>query len=201
MVTDNNPFRYDLMEDEEVLWTGKPETSVIFTTADILLIPISLWFGIYAIYNGFLFLSLSLNPNYDIVLAVLSAFGGLAFIFMGFYLTIGRFIYKIWRKQHTTYAVTNKRVLVKVGHRRVKEQAISEIPLLRKQVYRSGTGTVTFGRSPFAAVWCGNTGMNCLVGFDTSEMIAFHDIKHADNVYALVDWIKHKQEEPADQDD
>jgi hypothetical protein len=120
---------------------------------------------------------------------------------MGLYLILGRFLYKNWRKHRTNYAVTNKRILVKVGHGRVREQPISEIPLLHKQVYRSGTGTITFGRSPFAAVWCGNTGMNCLAGFDTSEMIAFHDIRQADDVYALVDSLKNIQEEPAGQGD
>jgi len=35
-------FKEELLKDEKILWSGQPETSVLFTSADIFLVPFSL---------------------------------------------------------------------------------------------------------------------------------------------------------------
>ncbi len=183
-----------LKDGEELLWTGSPETFVLITSADILLVPVSIWIGAYIIHTGLSIIQRSVASDYSLGQVIVGVIGGLPFIVMGLYLTLGRFIYKNWHKRHTVYAVTNTRVLSisDLGRIIVRDQPIDEIPDLRKSSGRGGLGTITFGKSPFAASWCGNTGMNCLAGFDKADLIAFHDIKGADEVYSLVYALMHQ---------
>ena len=185
-------FKEDLQEDEKILWAGQPEPSVYLTRADTVLIPISLWLGLYTLRSGMLLLGRLFIPGYSVRSILISMVVGGLFVLVGIYLMLGRFLYKIWRKRRTYYAVTNKRVLVlaRLNGRRLQEQPITEIPALQKSVRRDGIGTITFGYSPFAASWCGNTGMNCLAGFDRADLIAFHDIKGANEVYDLVEGLR-----------
>lgn len=37
----NELFQEDLLKDEKILWTGQPETTVLFTGADVFLVPFS----------------------------------------------------------------------------------------------------------------------------------------------------------------
>jgi hypothetical protein len=185
-------FRNDLQPDELVLWAGQPDASVHLTRADILLIPLSLWIGLSTIRSGVIILERAIESTYSAGEAILSAMLSVPFLLVGIYLLIGRFFYKRWRKTRTYYALTNKRVLVLtiLACRRLLEQSLEDIPALHMTAGLLGTGTITFGRSPFASSWCTNTGMNCIAGFDKTELIAFHDVKNVDQVYWMIDALR-----------
>jgi len=46
----NELFQEDLLKDEKILWTGQPETTVLFSGADVFLVPFSLLWGGFAIF-------------------------------------------------------------------------------------------------------------------------------------------------------
>jgi len=185
-----NVFDPYIWEDEIVLWEDKPDTRVYFTPADILLVPVSIWIGYFFLDRGLSYVTTAISLGYISAGIFVLVLWGTLFILMGCYLVLGRFLYKNWRKKHTYYGLTNKRVLVYVRGRRIVTELLSEIPSLRKSIRRNGIGTITFGHSPFTASWCGNSGMNCLAGFDQWDLFAFHDIRNADYVYELIETLR-----------
>ncbi|MEN6520040.1 MAG: hypothetical protein ABFD46_02670 [Armatimonadota bacterium] len=182
---DAGVFEPFLDEDELILWTGKPDTHILLTPADVLLVPVSILIGISFINRGLKYIFGGIDIGY----AVLAVWGTL-FILMGGYLMLGRLFYKIWRKKRTHYALTNRRILVYARGRRMVAEEILQIPALGRSVRTNGSGTITFGPSPFTASWCGNTGMNCLAGFDHWDLLGFHDIKDANHVYAILETLR-----------
>ncbi|MEN6372273.1 MAG: hypothetical protein ABFD64_09710 [Armatimonadota bacterium] len=185
MADDIGVFEPFLDEDELILWTGKPDTSIFLTPADVLLIPVSILIGISFLNTGLSYLFGAISIGH-----VLLALWGTLFIIMGGYLMLGRFFYKTWRKRRTLYGLTNRRILVYARGRRMVAEEIMQIPALGRAVRRNGTGTITFGPSPFTASWCGNTGMNCLAGFDHWDLLALHDIKDANHVYEIIETLR-----------
>lgn len=182
-------FDRELSDGEEILWAGQPAAWVILSGVDWLLIPITITIGFYTLGRAAFTFMVYFGSGGQRV-SLLSLVGAVPFALVGLYLTLGRFIYKCWRKKHTYYAVTNKRVLVLLDRRYLMGEYIVNIPGLHVSAGSSGIGTVTLARSPFIAVWCGNTGMNCTVGFDRKEFMAFHDIQNARQVYALIERLR-----------
>jgi hypothetical protein len=185
-------LRQDLLNGEEILWTGQPDPSVLFTQEDIFLVPFSLLWGGFAIciaglvvYTAFRHPENVHYSNYSwIAWPILSIF-----IAFGLYMIFGRFIYKRYKKRHTYYAVTNKRVLVLTEVRRSDLRAVRfcGIPVLNKDIRSSGTGNIVFGRKlPFGMAY-DNTGMELFGRRYPNPALAFYDIKDADHVYKLVD--------------
>ena len=174
-------LRAELLPNERVLWTGQPETSVLFTPMDIFLVPFSLFwagfmvsFAVAAATHGF-------DPSAVPVIIL--------FLFFGFYFVIGRFVYKNYRKRRTTYVVTDRRVisLVKTW-RGVNSQAafINTIPTIAKSMRKSGIGTLRFGNAGWLSTMYANTGMEWMNFFGGTEVPTFYDIKDADRVLELV---------------
>lgn len=183
-------FEPYIEEEELVLWADKPDTSVYLTPADILLVPISIVLGFFFMSQGMLYVTTAISLGYISTGIFALAIWGILFILAGCYLMLGRFLYKNWRKKHTYYGLTNKRVLVYARGRRIITELLSEIPSLKKSVRGNGIGTITFGHSPFTASWCGNTGMNCLAGFDQWDLFALHDIRDANYVYEIIETLR-----------
>ncbi|MFN8374571.1 MAG: hypothetical protein U0694_17045 [Anaerolineae bacterium] len=102
---DENPFAEDLLPNEQMLWIGQPDTRRIFSVYDLYLVPFSLiWCAIIV----------------PMVLTMLARGEFIAMLcphfWVGLYFLIGRFIYDFWRKQHTFYGVTDRRLLtLKIG--------------------------------------------------------------------------------------
>jgi len=191
-------LREHLHEGERILWIGQPDTSIVLTRADILLVPISLWLGIYTLSWGLEYLEKSLTGAGSPVGTFLVFTEGIAMVMVGLYVTLGRFVYKNWRKRRTYYAVTDQKVLAVTNTwpKKVFAELISDLPDVRRFIHSNGIGTVTFGRSYFMASWCSNTGINCSSGFDALDLIAFHDIKAADYVYELVNKLRSESQNP-----
>jgi hypothetical protein len=176
------PFAYELAEGENILWLGQPDTSKLFATQDVFYIPFTLLWGGFALFwNVSVWAS---NSPFFFRL------WGLPFLLVGFYIIIGRFFYKWWRKRNTYYAVTNRRLLIQTTGIRYNLQSFSlnGLPQLTKSVSRDGTGTIIFGNAPVRSGGRGfqmnvsNSGME-FFGYSLS---GFYDIPDANDVYALI---------------
>ena len=128
--------------NENLIWTGKPKTGIIFRTADIYLIPFSLiWFG-FAIFW-----------EYNVVRAGFTPFAlfGLPFIAVGLYISIGRFYIDAWRRKRTIYGITDNRVIIKSGLfvKEIKSLNIRTMSDLSFKEKKDGSGTINFGPIDF----------------------------------------------------
>ena len=125
-----------LRPGEQLLWSGRPDPHVIFTTADAYAIPFSLvWFGLALSFT--VSLLTSAHPQ--------SALITVPFLAAGLYITVGRFVYKRRSKLRTAYGITPDRAIVAVGASSMTDSPIRQVP---SSITRSRDGshvTMTFG--------------------------------------------------------
>jgi hypothetical protein len=135
----------ELLPDENILWSGTPNMSVIFHSEDWYLLPFSLLWGGFAIF-------------WEAEVAGLTggkvgsghpwAFGtlfGLVFVVIGQYLIWGRFVMDAWLKHRTYYAVTDRRVLfLQEGFKRQS-----------RVVYLDSLSEIQHEGSSYGRIWLG----------------------------------------------
>lgn len=128
-----------LLPGERVIWSGRPATGLVFTPRDAFLIPFSvLWLG-FAIYW---------------ILGVLDYGGGafilfgMAFVSLGLFFCVGRFILDAALRGSTEYALTDRRILIsRAGpFSSFKAVALDRLPEADISERSDGRGTVRFGR-------------------------------------------------------
>lgn len=184
-------FKDELLKDEEILWTGQPETSVFFTNADIFLVPFSLLWGGFVVFWEASVLSIGGKAGQNAPPIFFSLFG-IPFVLFGLYFIFGRFIYKNIRKKKTYYAVTDKRVIVlaELFNKNINAEFIDRIACMNKIVRADGKGTIGFGNSNWRFAMYGNTGMDFFVSFYGQDVPAFYDIKDVNKVYDIVNGLR-----------
>lgn len=186
-------FQPLLIRDERILWTGQPEPSVNFTSADLFFVPFSLlWFGFIIFWESMVLFISPAPAGINIPFALF----GIPFLLIGLYITFGRFIYKRWKKRRTFYAVTSKRIMI-ITRTSVQRSQIRDIYALSDidvRVRSDGIGTLSFPASdsrPSIGIFregyrfSPNTGMDIIPSFVRTSC-AFFDIKDVDKVYKLV---------------
>jgi len=185
-------FQEELIKDEHIMWTGQPDTSVVFTRADIFLIPFSLFWGGFAIFWEVTVL-FARNKAGGGPPAFFALFG-MIFVVLGLHFILGRFIWKNFKKKRTYYAVTNKRVIVltKTFGKNIQAEFIDRIPGINKSIRSNGIGTVRFGNSNMMSAMYGNTGLDCFGSFYGQDLPVFYDIKDADRVHGIVNELRNK---------
>jgi len=177
-------FREELLKREEIVWFGQPDPSVIFSKADILIVPFSfLWAGFAFFAFGFILVATILASPAALIALIIA--GPMAVV--GLYITIGRFFYKKWIKRRTHYAVTDHRVLaLTLGlTRRLEALELNSIPAISRSIHPDGTGTLWFGNAPWWLMLFGNSSMELLAP-SGSVPVVFYDIRDAARVYELV---------------
>jgi hypothetical protein len=128
-----------LAGDERLLWRGKPPTGLLLRPSDGYLIPFSLrWCG-FALFwewsvvksNGPFFFKL----------------WGLAFVAVGLYLVVGRFVVDALLRDKTVYAVTSQRVIILSGLLRpeVKSFDLRNLGEISLTLSAGERGTIAFG--------------------------------------------------------
>jgi predicted membrane protein len=126
----------DLLHDQllpggKVLWTGKPDPSILFAPAGMFLVPFSwLWGGgVLSITATMIF------AEGEVTEPILAFVFMVFFVAMAIYILFGRFVYKNHRKKHTLYAITDKRILVQTDLRKRHLEAIflNTIPVINNQ--------------------------------------------------------------------
>jgi hypothetical protein len=134
-----NELQQELGRDEKLLWTGKPNSGVIFQAYDLFLIPFSLfWCGIIIVT---FFSAIQKSSNAFSLLFMTP------FLAAGIYLLIGRFLLDARRRKNTIYGITESRIILKSGIvvRNIKSfniKALSDFTLREK---RDGTGSILIG--------------------------------------------------------
>lgn len=182
----NQTFRRYLHPGEQLVWTGRPDPDVMFTPADLFLVPFSLIWGGFAIFW-----------EVAAVTMVESAFfrlWGVPFVLFGLYFIVGRFIYKRWKKRRTAYALTTERALVAVGETALNDSPIRYVPVSIKRSRRGRHVTVTFGRG--GSFWggrYGNTGMEFFEWGSTA--VAFYDVADPEGLLSALDRVRVQRSE------
>jgi hypothetical protein len=188
---DKNVFQGELLNGEKILWEGQPDRSILFTKADIFLIPFSaLWFGFVLFWSGSVFFLVPKNHPVDILFLAFGTF----FFLIGFYYAIGRFIYKKIKKDRTYYAVTNKRIIIiyKLFGRNVVTANINTLPSINKSINAKGGGTLIFTTTNLNQSIYANTGLD-LFGWGAQDILAFYDIKNVEEVYKKITTLQIKE--------
>lgn len=142
-----------LRKGETLEWVGQPRQGIRFRREDWFQIPITFVFLGAVLYweSIALFYTLAdgarfphLQPFY-----LLFSLYGMVFVVIGLYASIGRFFWDSYSRAHTTYAITNRRLIMYRDGIRPKTQSLDTASLrnLQREVRREGYGTLSIGLS------------------------------------------------------
>lgn len=170
----------ELLSGEALLWSGKPNPSILFARMDFVFIPLyTAWF---AIMLYFIITRANTTGELYIVFS--------PFILAGLYLTAGRFLYKRLIKKRFVYAITDKRLLFAAFNAKGQCKRLKSLEL--KQVHNSSiemsgttTGTLQFGCFPLYEGAMVNTGIDLYLCNNKDGFIAFFDIDDVVKVYNI----------------
>lgn len=174
---------------EKIIWSGQPNIEKKFTKYDTFFVPFSvLWFG----FSIFWEIMATIGSG-----GIFSVFG-IPFCVIGFYICIGRFIYKKKNKQHTYYYITDRRIIIYNDYKRIQ---VNDMPLSRAAHISyhedaDGIGSIHFEEKNnsifgFYYYMYENTGMDRF--FNSSPPNSFFDIDNVREVYHL---LRSVQKEP-----
>ena len=168
-----------LEPDEEILWSGQPKIGQHLAKGD--------WF--LESFSAAIFLL-------GISWATTGGGWGWSISVLGFYLVLGRFAVKAWRKRSTYYAVTSTRLVSLVGSKG-RVQPFHEVPVMQVSARNSGNGTIRFSDKPGYAAVYQNSGMEWISISGGPDEIAFYDIDEVAEVRDLVLRLKGEMSEAA----
>ena len=126
-----------LSQGEQILWRGKPERYSLLNKKDSLMIPFSIaWCG-FAIFWE---LSVIITGA-----PFLFRLWGIPFVCVGLYMVFGRFLYRRYQLRHSTYVITNRKIIRKVGGKIDMLQSFA-LPPMEVEQREDGSGTIHFSR-------------------------------------------------------
>jgi hypothetical protein len=175
-------FQHELMPSERLLWSGRPNPSVIFHSDDWYVIPFSLvWTGFFVFWES------GAVRNHSTFMTL----WGVPFLLFGQYFVWGRFIYDAWLKRRTYYAVTDRRVLIfQEGlTQRSNTIYIEAIPSIERE--GDLTGTLWFGPKLPIMGYRGSAKRD-ISRFALGDVPVFADIDDVNFVFSLVTELKQK---------
>ncbi len=159
-----------LQPGERLLWEGTPERGIRLQRSDWFTVPFSLlWCGMLCIIIGPQIRMAAALPHLGLIY--------IPFILAGVYLLAGRFFLRTCRLARTRYAVTDKRVII-VSRRETVFLVYEQIPMLQKEIRRSGVGTIWFQRP---AYYGSGKHRRHIPG------MGFEEISEAERVYRLIE--------------
>ena len=152
--------RDDLMEGEEILWTGQPSGPFV-----------SVYLGSCLVQFSFVLVPLYIWGRFD----DLERFFPVLLVFA----LVNAVLYSCGRRRmgRTHYLLTNERVIVVTGAagRTIRAEFVSGLPGLSKRASLGGTMTISFAaESGWISV------------FKSTDALAFSDIRDADRVYDMI---------------
>ena len=131
-------IREQLYPGEALLWTGAPGKGHFLRKEDAFLIPFSiLWCG-FAVYweTGVI------ADGAPLMFRI----WGVPFVLMGLYITVGRFIVRKLRDQHTRYALTDRRLVAKTG-KTCRSMDLDRLPCVTVTRRADGSGDIRYGEA------------------------------------------------------
>ena len=140
-MTYSEHIQYDryLSPGEYILWQGKPASKRPFTGGDVFLIIFTLfWCGI------------CFRLEYSAIKAgqIQLILFGLPFVAMGCYLLFGRFIHEHMRRKHTSYIITNKKI-ISIYKGRTNMISLNNLPPIQTQIYKNGNSNIRFNMGSY----------------------------------------------------
>lgn len=185
---DGSSIERELNSGEHLLWKGRPPGGFRLRSADIFMIPFSLFWSAI------------------VFSAALAAFnqpaqkGGtgpsliflIPFLLIGLYMLIGRFFVDAMMRARTEYAITNRRAIIVSGlfSRNVKSIDLKTTSELSLSERGDNSGTITFGATRFGAMrrysWSSNP---------TSGTPAFEMIEDVRSVYRIIEQVRNAKPE------
>jgi len=106
-----------LVGTEHLRWSGRPKQGLMLRNSDAFLIPFSLLWGGFAFYWEYGVFK-SGGPSFFLL------FVG-ALVLMGLYIIFGRFIYDAIARTKTYYGISDKRIVIASGIRRLQVKSVN----------------------------------------------------------------------------
>lgn len=159
-----------LDNNEKLVWTGRPKTGIVFRSADIFLIPFSLFFCGFAIF----WFTTALISGAPFIFAMF----GIPFVVIGIIMVFGRFIIDAKQRNNTYYGLTDDRIIIKSGiyTKSIKSlniKTLSDIDYVEKN---DGSGTINFGQKN--PIMISSNGMNWWPGVkETPSLDLIQDVR------------------------
>lgn len=192
--TDTNPV-WAPEAGEHLLWSGALFYRGGLAVKDIFMIPFSL------VWSGFAFfweykVIMSYIRTGEMLYILFIAFGSI-FVIAGIYLLVGRFFYEAYAARSTFYAVTDRRVVIRMEAfpRRVQSIFINKLDKIEFVSGKGTAGSIIFGRGSYstyfnnATFYNQTTGMYQPVGGNLTyynRPPGFYNIENAANVHQLI---------------
>lgn len=124
-----------MIDDEYILWRGRPEKGNIFTGRDIIVVLFSIMWLLFS-----LFWEITVIKSGTSFFLVL---WGLPFVGVGLYMLFGRFIHTAYLRDKTFYVITNKKIIIKRGNR-IEMHDERDLPPMDITIHKNGNGTILF---------------------------------------------------------
>jgi len=175
-------LQYELVDDEKLIWTGRPGLGMIFRKIDWFLIPFSvIWFG--GVLLAMIAMVFSTSDNQSPPFPVFLFF--IPFLLIGSFITFGRFLIDKRRRANTIYAITSDRIIIKSGmfSKKVNSFNIKTLSNLSVDEKSDGTGSIAFGQNNF--MFGMMSGM-MWQGMGTRFVPSFELIEDVRNVYNII---------------
>lgn len=124
-----------LVDEEYILWKGRPGKGKLLTGGDFIMIPFSLAWLAFSIFWEIT----AIRSSSSIFLAL----WGIPFVAVGLYLLFGRLIQKAYLRNKTFYVITNKKIIVKRGNK-IEMHNGEDLPSMNITLHSNGNGTILF---------------------------------------------------------
>ena len=125
-----------LNDDETLKWEGTPPQGIVFSSRDVLLVPLSLVFLGFSVFWTYH----AIGPGVPVFFTL----WGSGFVLFSLYLALGRFVHDVLDRRRTQYAVTDRRVIITRG-RSAESIALGQWSALKLIERSDGTGDILFG--------------------------------------------------------
>ncbi len=137
---DTSFYKPYMVNDEYILWTGKPGKKHLLTGSDLFIIPFSIfWCGFAISWEA-----TAVTTGAPLPLMLF----GLPFVLVGLYLVFGRFIHASLLRKNTEYAITNKKIIRKRFKKTDMLHIKNMLPMF-VNIHKDGYGTIIFGQDSY----------------------------------------------------
>jgi len=134
----------ELRSDENILWTGQPDGSKLFTAGSGCLMGFGLFWLTFSLFWESIAIKAALTQGGGAWGMVLF---GIPFVLIGLGLVVGLPFADYNTRKNTVYAITSQRVIVKIGAKmnKVTSYLITSQMSIQKFVQPSGRGAIKIG--------------------------------------------------------
>lgn len=182
MIDAQNIINRLLMENEQVLWIGNPNSGKLLTKHDAFLIPFSLIWCSFIAFWSFNAIPIALKQNFAFLVVII----GIFFSAIGIYILFGRFIYKQFDKKHICYVITNKRIFVIKKYRtpQISYLLLNDSKIAVTVIKHNSKEDILFSDYRFIEYFLIKTGLDFL--FFTRSCIVFLDIDECEKIDVIL---------------